>query len=118
MYSVTSRESFDHIRAVHHQAMLERQGGKPTFILAGNMCDKQYAREVSYEEGEQLAQELGCPFLETSARTVHNVHRLFMVLVRLMRDAQQMAPAESGSGRSEAKNRGMRRLRNKGCVTM
>lgn len=117
MYSVASRASFDDIRAVHHRAMFERKGGKPNFVLAGNMYDKNYAREVSYEEGKQLAQELGCPFFETSAKSAYNVEHLFMALVRLMRLAQPVMP-QSEYGGGEAKSGGVRGFKTKGCITM
>lgn len=42
-------------------------------ILVGNKNDLSHAREVSYDDGEALANELGMAFIETSAKTSHNV---------------------------------------------
>ncbi len=42
-----------------------------TLLLA--LCTLQHRRAVSTEEGEQFAKEHGLIFLETSARTAHNV---------------------------------------------
>ena len=39
----------------------------PHCVLVGNKCDLVHERQVDYEEGEQLASEIGCGFFETSA---------------------------------------------------
>lgn len=57
-------------------------------MLVGNMCDRIHDREVSREEGEALAKSFGCGFLETSAKTTHNVEHLFTSLVRNLRRPQ------------------------------
>lgn len=77
--------------------MLKVKREKAVFMLVGNKCDKQYEREVSREEGAQLARHFGCEFLETSAKTCVNVERLFTHLVRLLRQSRQ---AEQGVART------------------
>ena len=57
-------------------------------MLVGNKADKQFEREVTREEGMQLAKEFGCEFLETSAKTALNVERLFTNLVRNLRSTK------------------------------
>ena len=42
-------------------------------LLIGNKCDLEEEREVESKSGKQLAQVLGIPFLETSAKTGHNI---------------------------------------------
>ena len=54
-------------------------------MLVGNKCDKVQQREVSREEGAALAQQFGCNFLETSAKTGQNVEDMFTDLVRALR---------------------------------
>lgn len=63
--------------------------GDPIFMLVGNKCDKTYEREVSKEEGAALARQFGCEFMETSAKTAHNVEHLFTSLVRALRHTRQ-----------------------------
>ena len=70
--------------------MLRVKRNKPIFVLVGNKCDKTYEREVSREEGAALARSFGCDFLETSAKTSHNVERLFTNLVRALRQTRQL----------------------------
>jgi GTPase KRas len=63
-------------------------------ILAGNQSDKIYECEVSKEEGAVLARKFNCEFIETSAKTAQNVDRLFMNVVRVLRqqDSGDMGP--------------------------
>lgn len=61
---------------------------RPIFMLVGNKCDKAQDREVSREEGMELARAFGCEFLETSAKTAVNVERLFTNLVRMLRSSR------------------------------
>ena len=61
-------------------------------MLVGNKCDKTYEREVSKEEGAALARQFGCEFIETSAKTAQNVERLFMNLVRSLRQTKSIEP--------------------------
>lgn len=95
VYSIASRATFERLE-VFRQAMLKVKRTKPVFMLVGNKCDKQYEREVSREEGAQLARTFGCEFLETSAKTAHNVERLFTNLVRLLRQTKQQEQGTPG----------------------
>lgn len=98
VYSIASRATFDRLD-VFRQAMLKVKRQKPVFMLVGNKCDKQYEREVSREEGAALARSFGCEFLETSAKTPTNVERLFVELVRLLRQTKQQEQGMQGQPR-------------------
>ena len=54
-------------------------------VICGNKCDLQ-GREVAREEGEQLAAELGVPYMETSAKDNLNVEETFGNLASRVRD--------------------------------
>jgi len=99
VYSIASRATFERLD-VFRQAMLKVKRQKPVFMLVGNKCDKQYEREVSREEGAALARTFGCDFLETSAKTALNVERLFVDLVRLLRQTRQQEQGMQGQIRS------------------
>ena len=45
-------------------------------MLVGNKCDE-IEREVSFEEGRRLAEEIGAGFVETSAKNGKNVDMAF-----------------------------------------
>ena len=96
VYSIASRATFERLE-VFRQAMLKVKRQAPIFMLVGNKCDKQYEREVSREEGAQLARRFGCEFLETSAKTCVNVERLFTHLVRMLRQSKQAEQGVAGS---------------------
>ena len=49
-------------------------------ILIGNKCDWEEKRAVSTERGQQLADELGIPFMEVSAKSNINVEKAFYSL--------------------------------------
>ena len=49
-------------------------------ILIGNKCDWEEKRAVSTEQGQQLASELGIPFLEVSAKNNINIEKAFYSL--------------------------------------
>lgn len=91
MYSVASRSSFEAIAAYHQLALMVRRGHNPAplvFVVVGNKCDSE-AREVSTEEGAELARQLGSGFWETSAKTRTNVDIAVEDLVRWVRNAER-----------------------------
>lgn len=87
--------------------MMRVKRQKPIFMLVGNKCDKTYEREVSRDEGAQLARTFGCEFMETSAKTAHNVERLFHSLVRALRttrtDSNQAPQKKEEGGKDKIK---------------
>jgi DIRAS family GTP-binding Ras-like protein 2 len=52
-------------------------------MLVGNKVDEEATREVSAAEGEAQAQRWACNYMETSAKTNHNVKELFQELLNL-----------------------------------
>ncbi|KAI5621090.1 ras-related protein Rap-2a [Silurus asotus] len=62
---------------------------KVPVILVGNKVDLESEREVSVSEGQALAEEWGCPFIETSAKSKTMVDELFAEIVRQMDYAAQ-----------------------------
>ncbi|KAK4946281.1 Ras GTPase, partial [Elasticomyces elasticus] len=59
--------------------------GPAPVMLVGNKCDRVTEREVSTQEGSALAKELGCDFIEASAKNCINVERAFYDVVRSLR---------------------------------
>lgn len=110
VYSIASRSTFDRLE-VFRQSMRRVKRGDPIFVLVGNKCDKTYEREVSKEEGAALARQFGCEFVETSAKTAHNVERLFMNLVRALRQTRNIEPGTPGPMKMKEKEK-------KKCIIM
>lgn len=125
VYSISSRSSFARIQRFHSQIQRVKETamtGSPTYpgspmsastptfgqapvMLVGNKCDRVTEREVSTQEGQALAKDLGCDFLEASAKNCVNVEKAFFDVVRQLRRQRHQ-----GSGRLPA-DKGRRETR-------
>ncbi|KAI0869581.1 hypothetical protein GGS24DRAFT_478422 [Hypoxylon argillaceum] len=88
-YSISSRGSFNRVKSFFNQ-VTRIMSPNPDFdtsliTIVGNKSDRNTEREVSPLEGLTLAQDLGCSFVETSAKMPKNVELVFYDLVRLRR---------------------------------
>ncbi|KAJ7758868.1 ras family-domain-containing protein [Mycena maculata] len=78
-YFITSRNSFEKMRT-YHQHILHQKTQDPRavpVILVANKCDLEPERQVIINEGRALARDLGCQFIETSAKNRTNVDEAF-----------------------------------------
>ena len=79
VYDVTNRASFDNLRK--WVSDVERLANPQVCkLIVGNKADLEDKREVRREEGQAFADNLGVPFLETSAKTSYNVRTMFVEL--------------------------------------
>ncbi|KAI1339658.1 hypothetical protein F5Y15DRAFT_381625 [Xylariaceae sp. FL0016] len=103
VYSISSRLSFSRIKRFHSQIQRVREYSQSTpaypgsslpiipnfaevpILLVGNKADRVTEREVSIDEGQALARELGTDFLEVSAKSCYNVEKAFYDIVRSLR---------------------------------
>ncbi|RPB24497.1 ras-domain-containing protein [Terfezia boudieri ATCC MYA-4762] len=103
VYSISSRSSFTRIPRFHSQILRVKEssssGGvnQVPIMLVGNKSDRVTEREVSTQEGHALARELGCEFVEASAKNCVNVERAFYDVVRMLR-RQRQAMARRAAG--------------------
>ncbi|KAF2748069.1 NCA2-domain-containing protein [Sporormia fimetaria CBS 119925] len=79
VYDVTDERSFNNIRTWFSNVEQHATEGVNK-ILIGNKCDWEEKRAVSTEQGQKLADELGIPFLEVSAKSNINVDKAFYSL--------------------------------------
>ncbi|GFQ00892.1 RAS-related protein rabc2a [Phtheirospermum japonicum] len=78
VYDVTRRATFTNLSDVWAKELeLYSTNHDCVKILVGNKVDRESERVVSREEGKALAEELGCLFLECSAKTRENVVQCF-----------------------------------------
>merc|ERR1719229_593670 len=81
-----------------------KDGERIDLVLVGNKADlPEQQHEISYKMGKQLADNLGCPFVETSAKTGVNVNEAFELIVREMKKDKGAANA-SADGKDGKKN--------------
>ncbi|CAD6185426.1 unnamed protein product [Caenorhabditis auriculariae] len=81
VYDIANRTSFENIRS--WLAQIKEYGKDAVEVsLVANKCDLGSARKVKSEEGRHLAQAYGIPYIETSAKTGHNVSQAFTDIAR------------------------------------
>ncbi|CAM9135712.1 unnamed protein product [Ascophyllum nodosum] len=96
VYDVTDKKSFNSIR--NWVAQIQQHADVAVNkILIGNKCDMDEDREVSKEEGANLAAEYGIQFFETSAKNDINVEKGFITIAREVKD-RLMADGPGGGG--------------------
>jgi GTPase KRas len=104
VYSISSRSSFTRIQKYYRQIQRVKESSvfSPPVMLVGNKSDRVTEREVSTQEGHALARELGCEFVEASAKNCINVEKAFYDVVRLLRRQRQQSvrrlPSRTGTG--------------------
>eukprot|EP01066_Platyproteum_vivax_P007357 Platyproteum_vivax@DN2853_c0_g1_i1.p1 len=81
VYDTSNRESFDHIDDWLSEVNRYANGGTCK-VLVGNKCDLPSGRQVTVEEGQKKAQELGVRFVETSAKDATNVEQAFSLMAQ------------------------------------
>eukprot|EP00049_Salpingoeca_infusionum_P010165 m.171954 g.171954 ORF g.171954 m.171954 type:complete len:120 (+) comp14565_c0_seq12:754-1113(+) len=91
VYSICDRRSFDCIH-LWLETVTERATEDVAFVLVGNKVDLQAERDVSTEEGQQLASEIDCPFFEISAKHDINVQEAFAALATCIIQKQRGKP--------------------------
>ena len=75
----TDANSFQQVNKWIEDVRAER-GSDVIIMLVGNKTDLQDKRQVSMEEGERKAQELGVMFIETSAKAGYNVKQVRRIM--------------------------------------
>jgi GTPase KRas protein len=57
-------------------------------ILVGNKCDLDHKRQVSNEQGKELARQYNVKFIETSAKETVNIDELFISTTKTFLEKQ------------------------------
>jgi len=85
VYSVIDRKSFEALVTLRQQLLRAKDTDVVPLVLCGNKIDLVGKREVSKEEGMELAGQWKVPILEASALNRTNVENTFFELVREIR---------------------------------
>lgn len=78
VYSINNKESFELVQKLNAK-LDEVVGQKFPRVLIGTKSDLN--REVLFSEGKSFANEINCPFIETSSLSNENVEKAFMALL-------------------------------------
>jgi len=83
VYSVTSPTSFDHAQKIQKQIIrIKEDTPDIPIMLVANKIDLEEERAITTDEGKNLAKELNCGYIESSAKTNHNINEIFYRLVK------------------------------------
>lgn len=98
IYDVTDARTFENVEN-WFQTVTQHANDDAQIFLVGNKSDDEENRQVSRQQGEQLAQKLNIPFLEASAKTNENVESIFYELAGIIQDKHvDDVPAQRSSG--------------------
>ena len=98
IYDVTSIQTYENVKNWITQI---REEASPNVIIyiAGNKIDLEEERKIKTEEGQKLAEELGLPFFETSAKTGVNINESFEDLVEKIDEVYSKLEDKSGGNK-------------------
>lgn len=91
VYSITSKESFKSLSGSHRTTcwldlVKQKCPGDAIVVIVGNKCDLDASREVTYEEGKEIADSKNALFFEASAKTGENVTKVFTAIANHLPD--------------------------------
>nr|XP_028604895.1 GTP-binding protein Rit2-like [Podarcis muralis] len=95
-YSITDRQSFQEAAEFKELIYRVRHTYDIPVVLVGNKIDLKEFRQVSREEGVNLARQYACPFFETSAALHFYIDDVFHKLVREIRKREKSLPPADG----------------------
>lgn len=97
VYDITDRDSFEHVK--NWMADVDKFAKEGVLrILVGNKCDLDSKRQVSFDNGKELADKYGIKFLETSAKETVNIDELFVSTTKIFMSKQVNAGGTTGKG--------------------
>ena len=76
VFDITNHDSYDKVSDWIEE--VRRFVPNAPLLLVGNKCDLEEKRQVSYDEGMALAEKMGLLYIETSAKTAHNIEETFV----------------------------------------
>ncbi|GAB4852724.1 GTP-binding protein yptm2 [Ancistrocladus abbreviatus] len=96
VYDVTDQQSFENVKQWLNE--IDRYASDNVVkLLVGNKSDLSANKAVSYETAKAFADEIGIPFLETSAKNATNVEQAFMTMAAEIKKRVASQPASSAA---------------------
>lgn len=106
VYSITAQATFNDLMELHDQIVRVKDTSNVPMILVGNKCDLEDERVVSKDQGQHLAKQFNCSFMEASAKMKINVPEIFYNLVRQINsitpDRQSTKAGKQKSGKQKS----------------
>jgi DIRAS family GTP-binding Ras-like protein 2 len=118
VYSCTSRQSLEELRPIW-QVIKETKGASELpsipIMLVGNKCDLTSKKVVDYNAAKEFADQLGIPFLETSAKNSTNVEQAFITMAAEIKARMASAPAPKAGAQTIQVGQGAAVQQGGGC---
>ncbi|KAG8477320.1 hypothetical protein CXB51_031095 [Gossypium anomalum] len=116
VYDVTDQESFNNVK--QWLSEIDRYASdNVNKLLVGNKCDLTANKVVSYETAKAFADEIGIPFLETSAKDATNVEQAFMAMAASVKDRMASQPTANNAKPPTVQIRGQPVAQQSGCCS-
>ena len=91
MYDVTDKESFEAVKGWLNE--IDRYANENVNkLLVGNKSDLTSQKVVDYATAKAFADEIGIPFIETSAKNATNVEQAFMTMANEIKNRMASQP--------------------------
>ncbi|CAN4127690.1 unnamed protein product [Withania somnifera] len=116
VYDVTDQESFNNVK--QWLSEIDRYASdNVNKLLVGNKCDLTAQKVVSTETAQAFADEIGIPFLETSAKNATNVEQAFMAMTASIKNRMASQPASNNARPPTVQIRGQPVNQKSGCCS-
>ncbi|KAJ7528903.1 hypothetical protein O6H91_15G025100 [Diphasiastrum complanatum] len=116
VYDVTDQESFNNVKQWLNE--IDRYANENVNkLLVGNKNDLTAKKVVDYETAKAFADEIGIPFLETSAKNATNVEQAFMTMTADIKNRMASQPALNSSKPTTVPMKGQPLQQKSGCCT-
>ncbi|AQK54056.1 Ras-related protein RABD2c [Zea mays] len=105
VYDVTDQESFNNVKQWLNE--IDRYASdNVNKLLVGNKSDLTANKVVATETAKAFADEMGIPFMETSAKNAINVEQAFMAMAASIKDRMASQPAAANARPATVQIRG------------
>ena len=118
VYDITDKESFKNIDTWMNEVE-KHASDNVSRILVGNKSDMEESRQVSTDEGKELADQYNIRFMETSAKESANVEEAFTLMTKEIKSrvvhTEARKPAQTGKKLSGQKPKKLEKKNGSNC---
>ncbi|KAJ1928076.1 ras GTPase [Tieghemiomyces parasiticus] len=94
VYDVTDTDTFNNVKQWLQE--IDRYASEGVSkLLVGNKSDLEDKKVVEYTAAKEFADQLGVPFLETSAKDSTNVEQAFLTMAKQIKDIMDAVPTNN-----------------------
>eukprot|EP00252_Welwitschia_mirabilis_P001872 TRINITY_DN1183_c0_g3_i1.p1 TRINITY_DN1183_c0_g3~~TRINITY_DN1183_c0_g3_i1.p1 ORF type:complete len:204 (+),score=48.02 TRINITY_DN1183_c0_g3_i1:292-903(+) len=116
VYDVTDKESFNNVKQWLNE--IDRYASdNVNKLLVGNKNDLTANKVVDYGTAKAFADEIGIPFLETSAKNAINVEEAFMTMAAEIKNRVSSQPAINSQRPTTIQMKGQPVVQKSGCCS-